>query len=301
MSDADSTYDSTWLQNGQGQPPTVQWAFRTDGTLASFCLARETGEVFLCDESAGIYRLNRRGKVAAVNQLRDSLRLFVCSDDGQWSYAVSGDRQVLRLDRNLQIDWDYETEEDILSLACSPFGHHLLITTASATNILLNERKRKIARFETIKPLHFSNLCGTEPVVIGAAENGLLCCHNLAGAQLWQERVWTNVGSMSVTGSGDIIYLANFGHGVNAYDGDGVSLGAYVLEGTVDRVASSYEPYRLVASTIEQYIYWLNSDGEMLWSSEAPCSIVDVACDPLGEWAIVGLQSGDLMRLGWGV
>ncbi len=71
--------------------------------------------------------------------------------------------------------------------------------------MVLNERKRKIARFETVRPLHFIEFCGTEPVLFGSAENGLLCCHNLAGAQLWQERV---VGAMSVTGAGDIIYLA---------------------------------------------------------------------------------------------
>ncbi len=146
--------------------------------------------------------------------------------------------------------------------------------------MVLNERKRKIARFETVRPLHFIEFCGTEPVLFGSAENGLLCCHNLAGAQLWQERVWSNVGAMSVTGAGDIIYLANFSHGVQAFDGDGVSLGAYVLEGTVDKVSASYEPYRLIATTIEQYVYWLDSDGDLIWASSAPAGVVDLKCDP---------------------
>lgn len=301
MSDGSPDFDSAWLREGQGIPPAVKWAFRGDGALVSFCMARETSEIYVCDESATLYRLNRLGKIAAVTHLKEPVRKFVCSDDGNWSYGVSGDRQVLRFDRNLQIEWDYETTEDILSLSASPYGHHIIIAEADASNSILNERRRKIARFETIKPLHFVQLCGTDPVMIGAAENGLLCCHNLAGAQLWQERVWSNVGSMSVTGAGDIIYLANFGHGIQAFDGDGVSLGAYVLEGTVNRVASSYEPYRLIATTIEQFIYWLDSDGDMLWASGSPVPIVDVACDPLGEWALIGLQSGDLMRLEWGV
>ena len=301
MTDKPLPFDTIWLREGQGQPPSLKWSFHGDGAIVSMALARETSEVFLCDASSTLYRLTRAGKIAAVTHLQAPCRQLVWSDDGQWGYGVSADRSLVRLDRNLQIDWEYETSDDILSLAVTPFGHHVAIALTDATNIILNERKRKIARFETVRPLQFIQFCGTEPVLFGSAENGLLCCHNLTGAQLWQERVWSNVGSMSVTGSGDIVYLANFSHGVQAFDGDGVSLGAYVLEGTVDQVSTSFEPYRLIATTIEQFVYWLNSDGDLIWASGTPSGVVDTACDPLGEWVLLAFKSGDLVRLDWGV
>ena len=299
MSDHTPSFDTSWLREGQGRPPELRWAFQGDDAIVSLALSRESGDVFVCDAASNFYRLSRAGKIAAVTHPSTPLAQLAWSEDGQWGYGLISDKTVVRFDRNLQIDWEYESHDDILALAASPFGHHVLITHTDATNVVLNERKRKIARFETVRPLQFAKFCGTEPVLFGAAENGLLCCHNLVGAQLWQERVWSNVGSMSVTGAGDIIYLSNFSHGVQAFDGDGTSLGVYVLEGTVDRVSTSYEPYRLIATTIEQFVYWLDSDGDLIWSSGAPTSIVDIACDPLGDWALVALQSGELIKLEW--
>lgn len=301
MSEQSPSFDKRWLREGQGLPPTVKWSFRGDGAIVSLGMSRESCEVFVCDASSTLYRLTKLGKIAAVTHPRAPFLQMAWSDDGQWGYGVDGDRTLVRMDRNLQVDWEYETHDDVLCVATTPFGNHVAVSHADGTNMVLNERKRKIARFETVRPLHFIEFCGTEPVLFGSAENGLLCCHNLAGAQLWQERVWSNVGAMSVTGAGDIIYLANFSHGVQAFDGDGVSLGAYVLEGTVDKVSASYEPYRLIATTIEQYVYWLDSDGDLIWASSAPAGVVDLKCDPLGEWAVLGFQSGDLLRLEWGV
>ena len=301
MSEKSPSFDTIWLREGQGLPPSVKWSFRGDGAIVSLAMSRESGDVFVCDASSTLYRLTRGGKIAAVTHPRVPFSQLVWSEDGQWGYGVADDRTLVRMDRNLQIDWEYETHDDILCLAAAPFGHHVAVSHADASNMILNERKRKIARFETVRPLRFVQFCGSEPVLFGSAENGLLCCHNLVGAQLWQERVWSNVGSMSVTGAGDIIYLANFSHGVQAFDGDGVSLGAYVLEGTVDRVAASYEPYRLIATTVEQFVYWLDSDGDLIWASGAPAAVVDTACDPLGEWALIAFQTGDVLRLDWGV
>lgn len=301
MSDESPPFDTVWLREGQGVPPNVKWSFRGDQGIVSISMARETGDVFLCDASSSLYRLNRFGKIAAITHPKSPFYQLAWSDDGQWGVGVGQDRTVTRFDRNLQIDWEYETHDDILALAISPFGNHILMTHADGTNTILNERKRKIARFETVRPLQYAQFCGTEPVLFGSAENGLLCCHNLVGAQLWQERVWSNVGSMSVTGAGDIIYLANFTHGVQAFDGDGTSLGAYVLEGTVDRVASSYEPYRMIATTVEQYVYWVDSDGALIWASNSPSPVVDIICDPLGEWVLLAFQSGHVLKLEWGM
>lgn len=300
MNEQAPSFDKRWLREGQGRPPKLKWSFRGEGAIVSLDLARESTEVFACDESSTLYRLTRMGKIAAVTHPRAPIQQLSWSDDGLWGYGIDGDRNLIRFDRDLQIDWEYETHDDVLCISAAPFGNHVAVAHADGTNMILNERKRKIARFETVRPLQFIRFCGTEPVLFGSAENGLLCCHNLAGAQLWQERVWSNVGSMSVTGAGDIIYLANFGHGVQAFDGDGVSLGAYVLEGTVDKVSASYEPYRLIATTIEQFVYWLDTDGDLIWASGAPAGIVDLKCDPLGEWAVLGFETGDVMRLDWG-
>jgi hypothetical protein len=170
---------------------------------------------------------------------------------------------------------------------------------ANGRNLVYSEHKRREADFETIRPLSFVKLCTGVPVIFGAAEHDLLCCHSLAGEPLWDQKMWSNAGGMAVTGEGDVIYLAGYHHGIQTYNSEGEGLGAYVVEGTVNRVAVSYEPGRLIASTLERHLYWLDADGQLLWASTAPDEVCDLYCDPAGEWVVCGLDSGRLLRLDW--
>jgi len=57
---------------------------------------------------------------------------------------------------------------------------------------------------------------------------------------------------------------------------------------------------RLVASTVEKGLIWLDSDGEILWFCETPEETVSVRCDPLGTGFVCGFDSGRIVRLDWG-
>ena len=296
---ANSTPEPKWLK-GQGLGPKLKWNVGTDGALTALAYARESGDLFITDESGTISRIDRTGQIAALNRVHDSVFTLDWSEDGRFGAAIAGEEQLLRFDRELKTVHTAALPEVGLSLAVAPFGHHLAVSLANGRNIFYNERRRRIAQFETIRPLSFLSFCDTEPILIGAAEHGLLCCHNLSGAEIWQEKNWSNIGGLRITGDGDLIYLASFGHGVEAYDGDGATVGSYVLEGTVNRIAVSYEPHRLVAGTVEQHLYWLDADGELLWGTTVDDEIVDLVCDPFGEWVIVGFKNQGLYRLDWG-
>ena len=111
MSDEVPVLRLDWLREGQGIPPTVKWSFRGEEASSRWRLARETGEVFVCDESSTLYRLTARGKIAAVTAPQGTVpELRLRATTANWGYGVSGDRQVLRFDRNLQIEWEYETQ-----------------------------------------------------------------------------------------------------------------------------------------------------------------------------------------------
>ena len=56
-----SFYSPSWLQEGQGIPPTLRWAFSTEAPLVALDMGRESGEVLAADETGGLYRLDRRG------------------------------------------------------------------------------------------------------------------------------------------------------------------------------------------------------------------------------------------------
>lgn len=293
-----SSLAPAWVK-GKGVRPIWNWGLGTDGQLSALSYARETGDLFLADSSGGLSKIDRQGQIQSLTRTPEAPFALAWSDDGRFGAVITGEENLLRLDANLRVLQAIKLPETALGLAISPFGNHVAVSLANGKTLFYNERKRRIAQFETIRPVTFLKFCVTEPLLFASAEHGLVCCHNLSGAQVWQEKNWSNVGDLEMTGDGDLLYLASFGHGVEVYDGDGAAVGSYVLDGTVNRLAVSYEPQRLAVSTVEQNLYWLDADGELLWSTTVDDPIIDLICDPLGEWLIVGLQNRGVHRLAW--
>jgi hypothetical protein len=299
FSAAGSSRTPGWLA-GRGIGPKLRWHFGTDGPLSCLALSREEGSLFVADQSGTLTRLDRRGQIAALTRLPPPIFAIAWSDDGSSGAIVTGEETILRMDHDLHVLHQWKLPDVCVGIAISPYGNHLAVALANGMTLIYNQRKRRIAQFETMRPLSFLEFCTAEPLIFGAAEHGLVCCHNLAGAEIWEQKNWSNVGQLATTGDGDLVYLASFTHGVQTLDGDGVSIGSYVVEGTVKCVDTSFEPDRLIASTIERALYWLDADGELLWGTRVSDDVVDVICDPLGEWAICGLAGQGVYRLDWG-
>lgn len=288
-----------WIA-GRGIGPQAKWTCGTDGPLVGLAYSRESGDAFAADQSGALSRLDHSGKIACMTRLHAPAVGLVWSDDGRFGAAITGEDAVTRFDRNLQVVQKLSLPDTCLAIAISPFGNHTAVAMANGMTLIYNERKRRIAQFETIRPLAFLQFCTTEAILFGAAEHGLLCCHNLSGAEIWQQKNWSNVGDLRISGDGDLVYLASFSHGVQTLDGDGATVGSYVLEGTVNHLDVSFEPQRLIISTVERSLYWLDADGEMLWATQVDDDIAKLICDPLGEWAVCGFANRGLVRLDWG-
>lgn len=298
-SESDSSRNPPWLTTGRGVGPQLKWQFGTDGALTGLALARESGEVFVADQTGALYRLDRRGQIGALTRLHKPAVSLDWSDDGRQGALVAGENQVFRFDRDLGILQKLNLPDVCLALAVSPFGNHLAVSLANGETYIYDEKRKPIARFETMRPLSFLKFCATEKLLFGAAEHGLVCCHQLQGAEVWNQKNWSNVGSLAVTGNGLMMYLASFTHGVQTLDGEGATIGSYVVDGTVNRVAASFEPQRLIASTVERTLSWLDSDGDLIWTTQLPDDVQSLHCDPLGDWAICGMSSRGVYRLDW--
>jgi len=302
MSDAnesDSRLQPKWLQ-GRGLAPRVKWRVGTDGPLSCLCLSRETGNIFTADRTGTLQRIDRTGRIAGLTRVSPAPISIAWSDNGACGAAILGDDEVARFDPSLKILQKLSLPDVCLGIALSPYGNQLAVSLACGKTLIYNERGKKLAQFETMRPLSYLAFCATEPLLFAAAENGLICCYNLSGAEVWQERNMANVGKLSITGEGDLVYTASFTHGVQALDGDGTFIGAYLVDGTVNRVDVSYEPERVIVSTVERSLFWMDSDGDQLWKSTVSDQVIDVLCDPLGEWAVIGLQEEGIYLLDWG-
>ena len=288
-----------WIREGQGIGPKCRWQWSLEGALTGMGLARETGELMIADETGTIQRLDRKGELVTLTRMSGAARLLAYCDSGDYGAVVVRESNLRRFDRQLRIEWKIDLPERITSMAISPFGNQTACGMADGLTVVLNNRKKKICEFQSVRPLHHLRFCHNEPLILGATDDGTVYCFDLQGGQVWSEKLWNNIGALDATGEGEMIFLAAFNHGVQALDGTGKSLGAYVLEGTARRLAATFEPHRLIVATAERYLYWLDADGELLWASGAPDEIASLACDPFGEWAICGFANGRVMRLDW--
>ena len=287
-----------WLR-GEGRRPRWDWSFRPDSPLARFAVAREVGAYFCLDESGHLYRIERDGSLGSINRLRDELVEIAWSDTGNLGAAIVGDRTLMTLDYDLKVRWKATLPDDILTIAVDPHGHYIGASLVDGGTLVFSSLKKKVSAFETIRPLAHMKFLASEPVIMAAAEHGLLCCFTLGGEKLWDEQVLSNCGSLSVTGDGRRLMMASFGHGVQVFDDVGDTVGAYMIEGTASMATASYTGDKVAAYTLERHCYWIDEDGEPLWVTELPEDAIDLAIDPLGDWVAVGLPEDGLCKFGW--
>ncbi len=288
-----------WIQSGSGASPALAWSMRTEGEIVGTAYAREPGVTYVGDETGSIYALDRHGDIAAVTRGFRDLSHITWADDGSSGAIVSQGDHVARLDVKLKSQWSADLPGQVLTVALDPYGHHLAIGMATRKTFILNWRNKRVCEFETIRPLSYIRFSATEQQIIGAADQGHLCCHELKGEEIWKEQIFSNVGDMRITGDARRILLASFNHGVQMYDSEGSHRGSYMVEGTPKLIDSTFVSESVAVATIENHLYWLDSDGEMKWATETDDEVVGLHCEPLGGGMIVAMKSGWIYRLAW--
>ena len=294
-----STNDPIWLRDGQGIPPQIRWTFSTEAPLVALEMGRESGEIVAADSIGGLYRIDRRGQLLTLSRGLKGVRALAWSDTAAAGAAIVGEKKVFRLNAKLEAEWSVGLPEPALAIAVTPFGRQTAISLANGGNLVLGQESEQLSVFETRRPMKWIQFLASEAVLIGAADYGEICAHQLNGQQLWSEKSFTSLGDMCAASDGQTILLAGFNHGIQALDSEGAMRESYLIEGTVCRVACSFNADRIAAATLERHLYWLDSDGQLLWATQVDEDILRVICDPLGEWLLCGFSSGEIMRLDW--
>jgi hypothetical protein len=249
------------------------------------------GQVTLLDQSGRLLKTERN--LAGLGQV-------VWADTGQFGAVVLDRRKLVCIDHNLKPQWDVRLTAEILSLAISPYGSHIAVGADSSRTHIVTTARKEIAKFDTSRPLRFLQFHAEEPEIFGAAEFGHLCCHQLNGEEIWEERIMNNVGGMSVTGCGRRILLAAFNHGIQVMNRFGKQRGAFMVDGIPAVVSASANKSRIAVVTLESKVYWLNFEGDLIWAadlSQDPPQHIEAG--PLGDRLFVATESGRLLQLCW--
>jgi hypothetical protein len=290
----------TLLQNSQGSQPDVILDDIFPEGIVGIAYAAEARTLLVGTSAGTLTLLSSDGTLLKTNRSFEDVNSVVWSDTGNFGAAILGHSQVVCFDANLNALWDVSVTGQIRSIAITPYGSHLAICADSARTHIVTTDRQQIARFDTTRALDFVQFVTAQPKLIGAAEFGHLCCHELTGNELWNQRLSTNVGAMSVTSCGRRILLAGFNHGIQMLTSRGNQRGAFMVDGIPAAVQVSANRRRIAALTLESRVYWLNFEGDMLWAADLSMDPPKhIAVGPLGERLFVVTQSGRLLQLRW--
>lgn len=288
-----------WLTAGQGRPPRLSWAMSTEAPLLALQHARETGEILAADESGGLYLIDRHGRLVSLTRGQAALRALAWSDTGGGGAALVGENQLYWFNRQLKFQGAVELPSKGVSIAVEQHGRYAAVSLTDGNTLIFDCHLRLIRHFQTVQPLISLDFLIAEEGIVGVAEYGLLCSHSFEGDLLWQEKLWANVGDMSLTIDGKTILLACFSHGIQCHQANGVQAGSFQVGGTASRVSASYVPGKISIGTLERHLYRLDLDGNVEWDGALPEDIHRLLTDPLGTGVVCGFQTGRIVRLDW--
>lgn len=288
------------FQNSHGTQPDVIVDDVFPEGIVAMDFAAEDRTLIVATASGTLLKLSHTGEQLVREKGFSGLRSAVWSDAGKVGAAALKNGQLVCFNRKLKKKWKVDLPSDILGLAISPFGSHIAVSTESSDVHIVTSDRKEIANFQTPQPLLHLQLLQEAPALIGAAEFGHLCCHEINGDERWNVRIMNNVGDMVTTGAGERILLAAFNHGIQVLDDWGQQEGSFMIDGVPGMVVVSANRRRLATTTLENRLYWMNLEGDLIWAADMsadPVRCMSIA--PLADRLFISTQSGRLMQLAW--
>lgn len=288
-----------WLSDGTGRPPSMRWSFVLDAPLQVMDLSAEAGTLLVADQSGGMYLLDRSGKIVSMTRGFQEIRNLAWAQRGTSGIAILGENRVVSLTAALKIEWSVDLNESATAVAVAPFGEHYAVSLANGMNYILRSDRKQLAKFEAERPIHFSRFLETRTDLIATAQYGFIGRYSFDGNLIWHNKTFSNVGAMATTCDGSLVALAMFSHGIQKYSRSGDAAGRFALEGTPHLIAITPDARRIAIATLENHLYWINTNGDLLWAATAPETIRQLRVAPVGETMYLGFQSGRLLTLNW--
>ena len=202
------------------------------------------------------------------------------------------------IEPDLKVKWRQSMPAAITAVAVDPHGRHAAVALSNGDVTVLTNRRKKLARFTALRPLDHLHFLATRPLLVGAADRGLIASYDLRGRQELDVKTWANCGDLAVTGDGTRMAAAAFNLGVQRFDGAGRVRDTLSTGGSPSKVALPFRGWGpLAVATLERDLYRLTAAGEVDWAAPAPAGIAAVALDAAGRRMTVGFETGRVVRL----
>lgn len=261
-------------------------------------LAREAGTLLVWDSAHQLTLLDRQGQQRAEKASAVALTGIASADDGSRHAAGSQTGHVWLLNRELRTRQELSVQGKPTALALEAFGQRLAVADESGSLHFFDPGGRTCWKVHTPRPLRWLRFAVERPLVVGAADQGLVVCYDADGKCLWQEVLFAYIGALGVSGDGKRVALACYSEGVRCYDEAGKKSPLFAGAGPVKRLALSYDGQRLLGEDLHHSLGLHPPTGPALWTARVEEPIVSLALDALGTEAyLAGSHAITVARL----
>lgn len=273
------------------------WSQTVPSPLRGLRLARESETILAWDGEDGLFLFNHAGKIQAQRPSPVPIAAVGCAEDGS-AYVIGGSQtpMVCWLAPDLAPRWQRPLSQRATAVAVEPLGRCVAVADASGTLYLIDERGRALWRATTPRPLHHLAFVPEKPILVGAADFGLVLCFGSSGECLWRDGMVAHAGSLAVSGDGSCVVLACFSDGLYRYSTDGPRQQRILLEKPCHLAALSYDGESLLTSDPQEGACLRDSKGDLRDPIHLEAPAVALALGALADYAVVGLVNGTILR-----
>jgi hypothetical protein len=225
------------------------------------------------------------------------LTAVACADDGSVAGAGGARGEVWLLDANLLPRWERRLPRPVTALALGSFGERLAAADAAGGVHLFDSSGQTLWQAVSPRPLRFLAFVPEEPVLFGSADLGLVLNFDALGGVRWRDGLVAHVGSLAVTGDGNLLALACFTEGVVTYPAPQRRQRRLPHTAPCRLAALSYAGDFLLTAGLDNRLFLRDRAGSVLGECPVEGTPAALALSPLGDMALVATVEGRVLAL----
>lgn len=276
---------------------TTAWEYAADAPLVGMQYGRESGTVLVWDERHSLYHVDRNGKRLGRWVCPHEILSAALADDGRAAAAVTSQGRIVRLDPLLLVRRDEAAPPEARVVALDAQGWYTAVASASRECYLLDANGKRLAQFNTQRPLAHLVFLDEHPLLVGATDDGTISAFDLSGRVVWQRPTAYRVQSLVASGSGEWILAPSMQHGLARLRYDGRRHTVWPFADGIERAGVSEDGSLVLAALSSGRVELLDERQAVRWSTLKGEPAVGAALDPLARRGWLALSSGKLICL----
>lgn len=272
----------------------LAWSRPLPAPPAGLSLAWEPGTLLVRDQEHHLGRYDRAGQVELRHRAPGSLVAAAITDDGRTVAAAGKRGQVWLLTLDFVKLWERAVPRRPVAVALEAFGRRVAVADAGGVTVFDHDG-REVWRAATARPLVHLAFVPELPVLLGAADYGLVCAFNDKGEVMWRDGLVAHVGSLAVTGDGSRVVLACFTDGVNCYAATSSKRAALSRAAPSRLAAVDYRGEGLLTTGLANELARRGPEGDVRGVLLLEANPVALVVDALGASAVAALADGTLV------